>query len=572
MRRRRCAIYTRKSSEEGLDQSFNSLDAQREACLAYIASQRQEGWEAVKEPYDDGGYSGGTLDRPALQRLIEAIKAGQIDTIVVYKVDRLTRSLSDFAKLVEIFDAHQTAFVSVTQQFNTTSSMGRLTLNVLLSFAQFEREVTGERIRDKIGASKKKGLWMGGNVPIGYDCRDRKLIVNRKDAVVVNQIFRRYAQLRCVSKLRMALREAGVRTKVRVSESGKRWGGVPFSRGALYALLHNRVYRGEIRHKGACYPGQHPAIVPETLWNKVQKTLAENRRARKNGAAAQHPSLLAGLVYDDAGNRLTPTHTARHGRRYRYYVSQKLIQRAPGSTVPGLRVPAKDLEEAVIRTVRQFIVNTKTLKSVLAAAGVEISAPSLAGQSERLIKRWERERPAELRDSLSVLLKRVSVLDSRIEVVMNIQILRAALAHGHQHSETIRADVNSDSKTDVLHTLACPCHLRRAGNQRRQIVPSNSLTSIARPNAPLIKTIVRAMMWYERLVAEPDLMLWRLAKLAGVNERQVRRELRYAFVPPDLLKSILDGRQLHQITSKYGANLLPLHWTDSEASPRKLVT
>src|SRR5690242_17510629 len=274
--RRRCAIYTRKSSEEGLEQEFNSLAAQREACEAYIRIQQHEGWLLARPRYDDGGFSGGNLERPALQRLLADIRAGRIDIVVVYKVDRLTRSLADFARLVELFDAEAVSFVSVTQQFNTTSSMGRLTLNVLLSFAQFEREVTGERIRDKIAASKKKGMWMGGLVPLGYDLRGRKLVPNTREAALVCRIFELYLQLGCVSRLTAQLRQEKVKSKAHQTRSGWRRGGVPFSRGALYHLLRNHLYIGEIRHRDEWFPGEHEGIVPIETWKEVQRQLTGN--------------------------------------------------------------------------------------------------------------------------------------------------------------------------------------------------------------------------------------------------------------------------------------------------------
>ena len=350
----RCAIYTRKSSDEGLDQAFNSLDAQREACAAFIESQKHEGWTVSPTLYDDGGLSGGTLQRPALQRLLAEIEAGQIDVIVVYKVDRLTRALSDFAKLVEIFDRRGVSFVSITQQFNTTTSMGRLTLNVLLSFAQFEREVIGERVRDKIAASKKKGMWMGGMPPLGYDVKDRKLVVNDDEARTVVGIYRRYLALKSVLALKDALEDEGVRSKQRVRPDGTDYGGQKFSRGALYLMLQNRIYRGETTHKGKSYPGEHPAIIDQPLWDKVQAVLAENRIERTSGARAKHPSLLAGLLFDEKGERLTPTHAVKKGTRYRYYISATLLPRAGRNRSGGRRIPAGNLEGLVRDRLRSF--------------------------------------------------------------------------------------------------------------------------------------------------------------------------------------------------------------------------
>jgi len=312
----RCAIYTRVSTEHGLEQEFNSLAAQREACEAYITSQKHEGWALRPARYDDGGYSGGSMDRPALQQLLADIRAGLIDTVVVYKVDRLTRSLADFAKLVELFDAHQASFVSVIQSFNTTSSMGRLTLNVLLSFAQFEREVTGERIRDKIAASKKKGLWMGGHVPLGYRVENRRLTVDEQEAATVRLIFERYLALGSLPALQQELREQAIRTRPRQQASGRIIGGVAFTNGPLAHLLRNRVYLGEINHKGHSHPGEHDAIIAPDLFDAVQARLAANhhpKRVRLGGSGA----LLRGRLFDDRGHRMTPTHANKRGARYR---------------------------------------------------------------------------------------------------------------------------------------------------------------------------------------------------------------------------------------------------------------
>jgi site-specific DNA recombinase len=341
----RCAIYTRKSSEEGLEQEFNSLHAQREACEAYIKSQRHEGWTCLPQGYDDGGLSGATMGRPALQQLLVDIQAGKVDAVVTYKVDRLTRSLADFAKIVEIFDARGVSFVSVTQQFNTTTSMGRLTLNVLLSFAQFEREVTGERIRDKIAASKKKGMWMGGLPPLGYECRDHKLIVVDSEADIVRHIFRRYAALGSVRLLKEELDAAGIRSKCRTSSTGRHWGGKPLARGALYWMLQNRIYRGEISHKGAHYPGDHKPIIDEPLWDEVQTKLAANAVERTTEERGRSPSLLAGLLFDREGHRMTPSHAIKKGTRYRYYVSRPLTNQSRANAPDAMRIPAGEIEQ-----------------------------------------------------------------------------------------------------------------------------------------------------------------------------------------------------------------------------------
>src|SRR5258706_4702789 len=317
---RRCAIYTRKSSEEGLEQAFNSLDAQHEACAAYIDSQKHEGWRIHPTHYDDGGYSGGSLVRPALTRLLADIDAGQIDAVVVYKVDRLTRSLADFAKIVETFDARGVSFVSVTQQFNTTTSMGRLTLNVSLSFAQFEREVTADRIRDKFAASKKKGMWVGGPLPLGYEMKDGKIAVVEEEAERVRLIYRRYLELTGVNALVRDLRDKDIRSKTKLRATGATHGGIPFERGSLFYLLRNRFYICEVKYKGEILPGEQPAIMDRQLFDAVQRKLTD-QWSHRNHAKAKSDHLLTGLLYDDAGHRMIPTHATKAGIRYRYYAS-----------------------------------------------------------------------------------------------------------------------------------------------------------------------------------------------------------------------------------------------------------
>jgi site-specific DNA recombinase len=344
VRKLRCAVYTRKSTEEGLEMEFNSLDAQREACEAYVASQKAEGWLLVPDRYDDGGYSGGTLQRPALQRLLADIEAKRIDVVVVYKIDRLSRALMDFARLVEVFDRNSVTFVSVTQSFNTTSSMGRLTLNILLSFAQFERELTGERIRDKFAASRKKGMWMGGWAPLGYDVRDRKLVINAREAAHVRFIFEHFARLRSVTKLIPILAAEGIKTK-----SNK-----PVEKGYVYRIISNPVYVGEARHKGTCYPGEHEAIIDRPLWQRVQDILKVSPRKRAAHSRARTPALLKGLIFGPTGAAMTPSHTRRNGKLYRYYVAMDVLKRGaePG---PVSRIPAGDVERIVVDQLRAIL-------------------------------------------------------------------------------------------------------------------------------------------------------------------------------------------------------------------------
>lgn len=345
-RRLRCAIYTRKSSEEGLEQDFNSLHAQREACEAYVTSQRHEGWTALSARYDDGGYSGGSMLRPGLVRLLADIQSGLIDVVVVYKVDRLTRSLTDFARIVETFDANNASFVSVTQAFNTTSSMGRLTLNVLLSFAQFEREVTTERIRDKIAASKRKGIWMGGVVPLGYRVAKRKLLIDEVEATTVRMIFALYREKRSIVATAATLRQRGILTRLRPRSNGTS-GGIPFDRGALQAILRNRIYIGEIIHKGVHHPGEHQPILDQATFEAVQKILnaqfsGEGRSPHRMG------SLLTGCIFDSAGNRMTPSHASKKGVRYRYYISGALIEGQPEQAGTPARISAPVIEQLVV--------------------------------------------------------------------------------------------------------------------------------------------------------------------------------------------------------------------------------
>ena len=357
----RCAIYTRVSTEHGLDQEFNSLDAPYDAASAYIKSQAHAGWTLIRSRYDDGGYSGGSTDRPDLQRLLEDIRARKIDVIVVYKVDRLTRSLADFAKLVELFDTHGVSFVSVTQQFNTTTSMGRLTLNVLLSFAQFEREVTSERIRDKIAASKRKGIWVGGNLPLGYEMKDGKIAIVEEEAELVRSIFRRYLELGSVNELVRDLRERNIRTKTKQLATGATRGGIPFGRGALYYLLGNHFYIGEVKYKNEILPGEQPSIMDRALFDAVrQKSLAQWSHRTVVRSKSDH--LLAGLLFDDAGHRMVPTHAAKAGVRYRYYVSTPFLHGEAKTASAGsvFRVPAANIEDSVVKFLKEHLAANQT--------------------------------------------------------------------------------------------------------------------------------------------------------------------------------------------------------------------
>jgi site-specific DNA recombinase len=443
----RCAIYTRKSSEEGLEQSFNSLDSQREACQAYILSQRQEGWRAVEIHYDDGVYSGGSMERPALKHLLADIEAKKIDTVVVYKVDRLTRSLADFAKIIEAFDARGVSFVSVTQQFNTTSSMGRLTLNVLLSFAQFEREVTGERIRDKIAASKRKGMWMGGRFPLGYDLKDRRLLINKGEAEQVREIFRLYLEFGCVRKLKAHLDRAGVRSKTRVSRSDRESGGTAYSRGALYKILGNRIYLGEIAHKENSYTGEHAAIIDQELWQKVHSKLAENAHARRHGTNASAPSPLRALLYDEDGNRFTPSHATKKGKRYRYYVSRRVTEGGSGGSNEPNRIPAREVEDLVVARLKNFFGSPDQVVNLLARDGDDVATTrDLVQAGARFAQELNAHSAAHLNDMLTSLMLRATVLRESVGIQCHKHAIRARLLAA---SEVGRAHLETASEQDA---------------------------------------------------------------------------------------------------------------------------
>lgn len=409
-RRLRCAIYTRKSSEEGLDMEFNSLDAQREACEAYIASQRSEGWVATRERYDDGGFSGGTLERPGLKQLLADIDDGLIDVVVVYKIDRLSRSLMDFSKLVEIFDRNGVTFVSVTQSFNTTTSMGRLTLNILLSFAQFEREVIGERIRDKVAASRKRGIWMGGYIPLGYDVQDRKLVVNDSEAASVRRIFERFVELGSATVLARELRRDGFRNKQCTL----------IDKGYLYRLLNNRVYRGEAMHKGKAYPGEHDAIIGEGLWDRVHAILQESPRKRANNSRTQAPALLKGLIFCETGAAMTPTSTKKGVKLYRYYVSMDVIRnRETGKETAPTRLAAGMVEDAVVTEVRRILQTPEVVTQVIAALKTKKGAVSEADAIAALhdfSALWAQLFPAEQARIIQLLIRRVTVTAEGLEV------------------------------------------------------------------------------------------------------------------------------------------------------------
>lgn len=512
---RRCAIYTRKSTEEGLDQAFNSLDAQREACEAYIKSQAHEGWKLIKTAYDDGGFSGGSMERPAVKRLMLDLKQGLIDIVVVYKVDRLTRSLADFAKIVEILDGHGASFVSVTQQFNTTTSMGRLTLNVLLSFAQFEREVTGERIRDKIAASKRKGMWMGGTTPFGYDARDRQLVVNEADAETVRMIFQRYLDLKCVRLLSQDLRERGIVSKVKVSRRGRQHGGQPFGRGALYHLLQNQVYLGMIVHKGAPHPGQHPPIVTTELWERVQQLLTSNRIVRKVARTESSAHMLVGKLRDERGSPMVPVSTHKaNGQRYRYYVSDRCVRGSSSTQTTSIRIPADAIEKLILET---------AINSVPETRGDDLKRAS----------------PAEQRQRVRQAVEQVTLGND--EVVVRLS-----------------------AGTEVR----MPIYLK-AKARGKAVVLANSAAGNEVLDHALIQAIARTSHWRELLEAGEARTPYDLARKEGCRVSYVQRHIPLAFLPPRLVAAALDGRQPGWCNlSNLIAQPLPFQWAVTKLGTR----
>ena len=513
----RCAIYTRVSSDAGLEQDFNSLDAQREAAEAYIKSQAHEGWKLLRGQYDDGGYSGGSMERPGLTALLADIRAQKIDIVVVYKVDRLTRSLADFAKLVELFDAHDVSFVSVTQSFNTTTSMGRLTLNVLLSFAQFEREVTGERIRDKIAASKKKGLWMGGVVPLGYRVEDRKLLVDEAEAVTVRLIFARYRDLKSLPALQADLRTRKIVSRVRTLATGKVMGGIPFTNGPLAAILRNRIYLGEINHRQNSYPGEHRSIVDVILFNEVQSILDANRQgARERRTATNMP--LVGKIFDDRGNRMSPNYAIKNGVRYRYYVSSVLAQGRKQEAGSVCRVPAMEIEEIVLQALRQD----------RSASFLRTSTPTTDPE-------------------LVACIDRVVIRPRAIEIIRT--------------SSTAGEDVDDERRGSII----IPWRGLLSNPRREVLQPPASAGGSpsamrAQPRAKLIVAIAKARHWLKE-VLEDNLNLDAIAKRDNCSERHVRTTLSLAFLAPDIVQAAISG-QLPQGFGITHLSGLPMNWDE----------
>jgi len=513
-KRLRCAVYTRVSTDAGLEQDFNSLDAQREACEAYIKSQTHEGWRLITTRFDDGGFSGGNMERPALQSLLSEIRERQLDIVVVYKVDRLTRSLADFAKLVELFDAHGVSFVSVTQSFNTTTSMGRLTLNVLLSFAQFEREVTGERIRDKIAASKKKGIWMGGVVPLGYQVVDRKLVIVPEEAGTVRLVFERYRELRSLPALQRDLRARGIVTRERTLATGRKIGGIPFMVGALASLLRNRTYLGEINHRGKSYCGGHDAIVDHKVFDAAQAIMDANRQGHREHWR-KSDALLLGKLFDDRGNRMTPSYAMKRGVRYRYYVSAALLQGNKADAGSVRRVAAQDIEDRVVAALA----------------------------SHCLLE----DGHLDQREALHATVDKITV--GMVEIIIDLQAQSAP----------------SGAQEAIRLAWTPPNHRRRrsttapAGGRDLPTPPSRSVIR-AEARARLLTAIATGRAWLDQLV-RGGVDIPAIAVREGRSERSVRMILSLAFLAPDIVLAAITG------TLPRGVGLsdmtdLPMDWAE----------
>jgi len=537
----RCAIYTRKSSEDGLEQEFNSLHAQREACAAYVASQKHEGWVLLPEAYDDGGLSGGSLERPALQRLLDDMRAGRVDQVVVYKIDRLTRSLADFAKIVDVLDAAGASFVSVTQSFNTATSMGRLTLNMLLSFAQFEREVTAERIRDKIAASKRKGLWMGGLVPLGYDPAGRSLRINEPEAGTVRALYDLYERLGTIREVKGEAERLGLRSRTRHAADGKESGGGAFDRGHIHHILSNPIYAGRIRHRDKVFEGQHPPIIDPVHWDAIQRQLQDGAAKSRSKATAKRRSLLCGKLFDETGDRLTPSHSkTKTGIRLRYYISHRLVAQS-GEPHPGAwRLPADELEARISTLVRATLAQPGFAASVMSDATSETIA-----RSSSLLT-------AVLADASAADL--LALVD-RIDIAPGTVVLKLDTG-----AIAMRLDTSADAIDADQLTSSHPFQLRKRGVETKLVladVPTGQ-------DETLIRNIAKAQMWFEQIRAGRTFD--EIAGATGTSKRRIQHMIGLAFLAPDIVRDVIDGRQPLGFTSDWCLRHdLPSAWQDQRA-------
>lgn len=541
MKKLRCAIYTRKSSEDGLEQEFNSLDAQREACAAYIASQKHEGWVLLPTHYDDGGLSGGSLERPALKELLQDIADGLVDQIVVYKIDRLTRSLADFSKIVDILDAAEASFVSVTQSFNTATSMGRLTLNMLLSFAQFEREVTAERIRDKIAASKRRGLWMGGQVPLGYDADGRTLQINKGEATTIRTLYDLYEKHGTVRGVYVEADDLRLRSRTRTNAEGKETGGNAFSRGHIHHLLTNPIYAGRIRHRINTHEGQHDAIIEPDRWDRIQATLQDGAAKGRTRKTSKQRSLLCGKIFDETGDRLTPSHSkTKAGLRLRYYVSHRLIKNSGEANKDGWRLPAEELEKKAAHVLRQHINRASFIGQIAPNA----SASAIATAKAKVQVLCERK---DIKPSLD-LTERIGLGPGLLSITINAEKLAALV-------EQVPGDVQQGHLT-----ITAPFQLRKRGVETKLIFADES----GDLDEVLIKNIAKAYDWYQQIKAGKTLS--EIAKVDGTNNRRVQQMIDLALLAPDIVRDVLNGNGPIGLTSDWCMrHVLPADWSEQRA-------
>jgi site-specific DNA recombinase len=550
---KRCAIYTRKSSEEGLEQNFNSLHAQRQACEAFVKSQAGEGWRLIKTAYDDGGFSGGTMERPGLKNLLSFIKEKRVDVVVVYKVDRLTRSLADFAKIVEIFDAHGVSFVAVTQQFNTTTSMGRLTLNVLLSFAQFEREVTGERIRDKIAASKQKGMWMGGTPPLGYDLRDRRLLVNKAEVETVRLIFKLYLKLKTLRRVREELDRRSIVSKQWISRGNVKHGGYRLGRGALYHLLANPIYVGEIRHKNVTYPGEHEAIIERATWRQVQEMLSKKAAHPRGRTTRKSTGLLTGKLFDESGEPLYSCWAKKGQRRYRYLVSKRLIRGTAKPDDRGWRLPAERMERAVVAGLLQIVSDRGALASNLKASGFAAAEVKQALEAiDAKVKPYEQLESVE---DAGTLIERVELKRDGMQITLNLRAM-------------VPAERFPAGGTNLTIARLVPLQMKRRGVETRLVLQGDVEPS--RSDPALLRALTRGYQWFGELAAGTVSSTKQIASRESVSDSYVRHMVPLALLAPAIVESICAGRQGVCLSAERLKTLagVPIEW---DAQQRQLA-
>lgn len=538
----RCAIYTRKSTEEGLEQDFNSLDAQREACESYIKSQQHEGWTLIEKQYNDGGFSGGNLERPALKELFKDIEDGKVDTVVVYKIDRLTRSLMDFSKIVEIFDKQSVTFVSITQQFNTTTSMGRLTLNILLSFAQFEREVTGERIRDKVAASKKKGMWMGGRIPIGYKRENKKLVPDEDYIPTVTTIFEKYIEFESVFKLKKYLDENSIKSRT----------GKNFSKGNLYKLLSNRIYLGMVHHKGTYYKSEHEQIIDEETFGKVQELLEKNRNNNKCKPRTKSYSLLAGKLFDDKGNRMSPSHSNTRGKRYRYYVSQAIIQGNQKQAGTFGKIPAGEIENLIKKELADFLANKDKIQEYISEFDVH-------KQKSILIKTQNFELGTPF---IRGILAKVSLFKNKVEITLCRNNLLKAL-ESLLSGNTVLSEPKGEPEVSIKITR----DIRISSTSRKGsvLVVRGTEKKEVNINAFLVKIIVKSYYWNKLLddgKVQNSKDIQKLEKMT--NNDYIKNALGLRILSPRIVEAILNGHQPADLTVQKLLKVKTLDWVEQE--------